>query len=117
MGTLLSKWPIENPEPSFAETFHGTPPRICSSRFPSSRTLLTLKSQPTEKPAGPEDSVSSNSTPPKNVNKLCKQLKASKLMDEKLFSLRVNHEKLKAVADEAATAVETVVTKLHTKIT
>merc|ERR1711935_192977 len=115
MGTLLSKWPIENPEPSFAETFHGTPPRICSSRFPSSRTLLTLKSQPTEKPADHEDFVSSNSTPPKNANKLCKQLKASKLMDEKLFSLRVNHEKLKAaaevftadeVADEVAMAVE-----------
>merc|ERR1712127_793767 len=120
--THYSKWLTENPEPSFAETFHGTLLKICSSPFHNSRMLLTSKSQPTEKPADHEDSASSNSTPPKNANKLCKQLKASKLMDEKSSSLKVSHEKLKAaaeaatadgVADEAATAVETAVTKLR----
>jgi hypothetical protein len=60
---------------------------------------LTSKSQPTEKPADHEDSALSNSTPLKNANKLCKQPKASKLMDEKSFLPKVNHEKPKAVAE------------------
>merc|ERR1712071_318778 len=118
--THYSKWLTENPEPSFAETFHETLLKICSSPFHNSGMLLTSKSHPTEKPADHEDSASSNSTPPKNANKLCKQLKASKLMDEKLFSPKVNHEKPKAVA-EAATADEVadeaeVVTKEETAV-
>ena len=101
------KWLTENPEPSSAETYHGTLLKICSSPFPNSRTLLTSKSQPTEKPAGHEDSASSNSTPPKNASKLWQPLKALRLTDEKLFSPKVNHEKLKAVA-EAVTAADEV---------
>merc|ERR1712071_707954 len=112
---LPSKWLTENPEPSFAETSHGALPKICFLPFLLSRTLLTSRSQLIERPADHEDSASSNLTPLKNAKKLCKTPKASKLMDEKLFSLKVNHEKLKVVDEveaEVATAVETVVTKL-----
>merc|ERR1712238_251875 len=117
--THFQKWPIENPEPSFAETFHGTPPRTCSSLSHNSRTLLTSKSQPTEKPADHEDSASSSSTPLKSANKLYRPPKVWRLTDEKLYSLNLNHEKLKAVAeadtavDEVVAAVDKVVTKVE----
>merc|ERR1712127_1181535 len=112
----FSKWLTENPEPSFAETSHGTQPKKTSSPLLNSRTLLTSKSQPTERPADHEDSASSSSTPLRNVNKLWLPPKALKLMDEKLFSLKVNHEKLKAVA-EAVTAVDEVVTAVDEVVT
>merc|ERR1712071_509296 len=70
--TFFSKWLTENPEPSSAETSHGTPPKTCSSLCRNSRTLLTSKSQPTEKLADHEDSASSSLTPLKSANKLCK---------------------------------------------
>merc|ERR1712127_173647 len=119
MGNNYSKWPTENHEPSFAETFHGELPKKCSSPFLRSRTLLTSRSQLTERPADHEDSASLSSTLLKNAKKLCKTPKASKLMDEKLFSLKVNHEKLKVVDEveaEVATAVETAVSKLQSVI-
>merc|ERR1719162_2946712 len=76
--------------------------------------LLTSKSQPTEKPADHEDSASSSSTPLKSANKLYRPPKVWRLMDEKLFSLNLNHEKPKAVA-EAVTAVDEVADEAATK--
>merc|ERR1712127_438469 len=114
---FFSKWLTENPEPSFAETCHGTPPKTCSSLCRNSRTRLTSKSQPTEKLADHEGSASLNLTPLRNANKLCNQPKVWRLMVEKSFSLKVNHEKLKAVVAEAVTAVdEAVDTKVDTKV-
>merc|ERR1712071_563519 len=87
---------------------------------PQFQNAAEIKIPTDRKPADHEDSVLSNSTPLKNANKLCKQLKASKLTDEKSFSLKVNHEKLKAAAevvtaDEVADEVE-VVTKEETAV-
>merc|ERR1712127_777056 len=111
---LFSKWLTENPEPSSAETSHGTPPKTCSSLCRNSRTRLTSKSQPTERPADHEDSASSSLTPLKSANKLYRPPKVWRLTDEKLFSLNLNHEKPKAVA-EAVTAVDEVADEAATK--